>query len=364
MNLKIKLIFNTLSNIFKLDKFIFIPVLILCIINIFVQYSATDKNISKLLNDSLYIFISLVIMIFIANLNQNRIKSIAMPIYVLSIILLVGVIFFGVSVNGAKRWLNLGIRIQPSELSKLSIPLVLAYFFSTKQYPHKLLHFIVGFILLLIPFLLIAKQPDLGTGILVLSAGIYVLFLAELPWKLIIFAFIIFILSTPLIWHFLQPYQQHRILTLIDPQSDPLGKGYHIIQGMIAIGSGGFWGKGYLQGTQTHLNFIPEKHTDFVLTVIAEEFGLIGVTTILILYLIIVLRGLRIMKNTTDSFSKLLCGSITLSFMTYVFINTGMVAGIFPVVGIPLPLISYGGTATIVIMAGLGILLSATKNKH
>jgi rod shape determining protein RodA len=352
---------KTILDLFNLDRVILIPILLLCAINIIIQYSATDKDIGRLINDTSFIIISLTIMVIIAQLNQNHMKVLAMPLYIVLIIMLIGVVLWGVNINGAKRWLNIGIRIQPSELAKLTIPLVLSHFFALREKPYRIVDFFIAFVLLIIPFLLIAKQPDLGTAILVLLSGFYVLLLADLPWKFILFCAIVLLLSTPVIWHFLHPYQQHRILTLLNPQSDPLGKGYHIIQGMIAIGSGGFWGKGYLQGTQTHLNFIPEKNTDFVITVVAEEFGYLGIIVILALYLLIILRGLQIMTRSENYFSKLLCGSITLSFASYVFINMGMVAGVFPVVGVPLPLISYGGTATIVIMAGLGIILSIAK---
>lgn len=361
MTPQIKKIASFIYSFFKLDKTIIITLLILCISNLFIQYSATDKDISKLMNDGAYLIISFIVLFVVANLNITHLKTIATPLYIFSIILLLGVIFFGISVNGAKRWLNIGIRIQPSELSKLAVPLMIAYFFSLKTTIISKLDYIKAFILLMIPFALIAKQPDLGTGILVFTSGFFVLFFAGLSWRIIIVALILFLLSTPVIWHFLHTYQQHRILTLINPQSDPLGKGYHIIQGMIAIGSGGFWGKGYLHGTQTHLNFIPEKNTDFVITVIAEEFGYIGVCFILLLYVILVFRGLSIMRRAHDTFSTVLAGSITMSLMLYVLINMGMVAGILPVVGVPLPLISYGGTATIVLMAGFGILLAINK---
>jgi len=354
-------ILRGIKELFNLDKAMLVPILLLCVINLVIQYSASDKDTGKLINDGIYILISIIIMLFIAQLNHNHIKALATPLYVLLIILLLGVTFWGVSINGAKRWLNIGMRIQPSELAKLAIPLVLAHFFSLRSQPYKIADFALAFLLLVIPCLLIAKQPDLGTAILVLLSGFYVLVLADLPWKLIVIGIVLFICSTPVIWHFLHPYQQHRILTLLNPQSDPLGKGYHIIQGMIAIGSGGFWGKGYLQGTQTHLNFIPEKNTDFVITVVAEEFGYLGIIVILGLYLTIILRGLHIMKRSENYFSRLLCGSITLSLASYVFINMGMVTAIFPVVGVPLPLISYGGTATIVIATGLGIVLAAAK---
>ena len=348
----------------KLDLGIIIPVLLLFCINIIVQYSANDHVFNRIYNDVGYLFISLFIMFFVANLHYGKLKAIAVPLYILSILLLIAVLIVGVKVNGSQRWLNIGIRIQPSELSKLAVPLIIAYVFSLKHSRLNGLDYLGGFVLILIPFALIAKQSDLGTAILVFVAGFFVLFFAGLSWKIITGGILLFILSAPLLWHFLQDYQKQRIITLIDPQSDPLGRGYHVIQGIIAIGSGGFWGKGYLQGTQIHLSFIPEKHTDFVITVLAEEIGFIGVSTLLFIYLLLVLRGLKIMREADNMFAKTVAGSITMSLMLYVLINMGMVAGIFPVVGVPLPLISYGGTATIVLMIGFGILLSIDKHNR
>ncbi|MCC2625074.1 MAG: rod shape-determining protein RodA [Burkholderiales bacterium] len=352
---KIKTFFRAL---YDLDQTVILTLFCLAVINILVQYSANDKMLSRLFSDVVYLGTSFVILLVVANLNISALKHIAIPIYLISLVLLVAVLMFGVKVHGAQRWLNLGIRIQPSELCKLSVPLILAYYFSLQSRGINFIDYIVGFIFIVIPFALIAKQPDLGTGILVLCSGIFVIFFAGLSWRIIILALIIFLISTPVIWHMLHDYQQHRILTLLNPESDPLGKGYHIIQGIIAIGSGGLYGKGFLHGTQIHLDFIPEKNTDFVITVLAEEFGFVGVCVVLALYLVLVSRGLRITQLAHDIFSKTLAGSITMSLMLYILINMGMVAGILPVVGVPLPLISYGGTATIVLMIGFGILLS------
>lgn len=358
---KLKLLWRPFE---KLDISIMLVLITLAIINVFVQYSANDQVFSHLINDIAYLIFSFILLIIMANLTMGQLKHIAIPFYIISILLLIGVIFFGVSLHGAKRWLNLGIRIQPSELCKLSVPIVLAYYFSLRKYPFTLLDFATGFLIILVPFALIAKQPDLGTGILVFFAGIFVLFFAGLSWRIIIGGIGLFILSTPIIWHFLHDYQKHRVLTLLNPQSDPLGKGYHIIQGIIAIGSGGLYGKGYLHGTQIHLDFIPEKHTDFVVAVLAEEWGYVGICVLLSLYFILIIRALRIMRRTDDVFAKVLAGSITLSLMLYILINMGMVAGILPVVGVPLPLISYGGTATVVLMLGFGILLSIEKHNR
>lgn len=346
------------------DGILILEILLLFIINLFIQYSANDGQMTRLYNDGVYLTLSFILMLTIAGININRIRSIAIPAYIISIILIALVLVIGVKVNGAKRWLNLGIRIQPSELCKLSVPLLVAYFLSMKQEVLTFKSYLSGFLIILLPFLLIAKQPDLGTGILVFSAGFFVLFFAGLPWKIIIGGILTIVASSPFIWHLLKDYQKHRIITMIDPQSDPLGKGYHIIQGIIAIGSGGAYGQGYLHGSQVHLNFIPEKHTDFVIAVLAEEFGYVGVIVLLALYLLVILRGLRITRLAEDLFSYVLAGSITMSFMLYVLINMGMVSGIFPVVGVPLPLVSYGGTATIVLMIGFGILLAIDHKRR
>ncbi|MBP9743315.1 MAG: rod shape-determining protein RodA [Burkholderiales bacterium] len=360
-----KILKRGIRAFYNLDKIIVITLLLLAAINILVQYSANDKVIGRLISDIAYLSISFVLLVVVANLNLNQLKHWATPFYIITIIFLVIVLLFGISSHGAKRWLYLGLRIQPSELCKLSVPIVLAYYYSSKHHLARYVEYSIGILLILIPFCLIAKQPDLGTGILVVASGLFVLFFIGLPWRIIIVGFIILAASTPIIWHFLHDYQQHRILTLINPQSDPLGRGYHIIQGIIAIGSGGLYGKAYLHGTQIHLDFIPEKHTDFVVSVLAEEFGHIGVCVILILYLILILRSLVIMKQTHDLFARVLLGSIIMSFTLYILINMGMVAGIVPVVGVPLPFISYGGTATLVLMLQFGIILSvARQNKY
>lgn len=352
-------------HLISFDYLLIAGLLSLFAINVFIQYSANDQNMTRMYSDVFYLGVAFILMLIIAGININRIRAAAIPLYIVSVVLIILVLLIGVRVNGARRWLNLGIRIQPSELCKLSVPLLVAYFLSIKDHVLTYKDYILGFIIILIPFGLIAKQPDLGTGILVFSAGFFVLFFAGLPWRVMIFSLISVICASPLIWKFLlKDYQKHRILTLIDPQSDPLGKGYHIIQGIIAIGSGGLYGQGYLHGSQVHLNFIPEKHTDFVVTVLSEEFGYIGVAVVLAIYLLIALRGLRITRLAPDRFSQTIAGSITLSFMLYVLINMGMVSGIFPVVGVPLPLISYGGTATIVIMIGFGILLSIDHQRR
>jgi len=281
------------------------------------------------------------------------------PLYVLGVILLVLVFLFGVKVNGARRWLPLGFtRIQPSEILKIAMPLMLAWYFHKYEAAMKLRHFAVAGLLLLVPFGLIAKQPDLGTAILVGAAGFYVIFFAGLPWKIIFGMLLAGAGAAPFVWNMLHDYQQKRILTLLDPTTDPLGAGYHIIQSTIAIGSGGSFGKGWLEGTQTHLEFIPERHTDFIFAVFSEERGLAGNSMLAALYLLLIIRGLMISANASTLFGRVLGGSITLSFFTYAFVNMGMVSGVLPVVGVPLPFMSYGGTALVTLFLGLGILMS------
>ena len=356
---------HVFSSLFNLDKTIIFTILALAVINIIIQYSATDRVITKLVTDTGYLIISFILLFIVANINLNHLKRLAIPFYVFTLLCLVAVLIFGVTSHGAKRWLNVGFRIQPSELCKLSVPLVLACYYSLRTNLSSYWEYLWGFIIILLPCVLIAKQPDLGTAILVFFAGVFVLFFVGLPWRIIVIGMLVLIASTPVIWHFLHDYQQHRILTLLNPQSDPLGKGYHIIQGIIAIGSGGIYGKGYLHGTQSHLDFIPEKHTDFVISVLAEEFGFIGVGVVLFLYGLLIIRALMVMQQAHGTFSKVLAGSIAMSFTLYVLINMGMVSGILPVVGVPLPFISYGGTATIVLMLGFGILLAiARENKY
>lgn len=361
----IKPVFQAISQYCNLDKIIIRTLLLLAIINVLIQYSANDKIAIKLVSDIIYLSMSAFILVLVANINLSKIKHLAIPLYIISLILLLLVIPFGSTMHGARRWLALGIKIQPSELCKLSVPLILAYYYSLKTYPLKIKEYILGLVFILVPFAFIAKQPDLGTGILVFAAGFFVLFFAGLPWRVVLIALALFAFSTPIIWHFmLHDYQKHRILTLLNPESDPLGAGYHIIQGIIAIGSGGFWGKGYLHGTQIHLDFIPEKHTDFVVSVLAEEFGYFGIFILLTIYLVLVLRSMRIVTQTEDLFSRLIGSSITLSFTLYVLINMGMVSGIFPVVGVPLPFISYGGTAMLVLSIGFGIILAIAKQNQ
>jgi len=302
---------------------------------------------------------------------------IAVPLYTVGVALLIAVAMFGLIRKGARRWLNVGMVIQPSEIMKIAMPLMLAWYFQKREGVIKWFDFVVALIMLGIPVGLIAKQPDLGTALLVLAAGIYVIYFAGLTWKIIlpvlgagvvvitlIVSYQNQICAPGVTWPVLHDYQQHRVCTLLDPTTDPLGKGFHTIQSIIAIGSGGVTGKGWLKGTQTHLEFIPEKHTDFIFAVFSEEFGLIGNAVLLVLYLMLIFRGLYIAANAPTLFSRLLAGSITLIFFTYAFVNMGMVSGILPVVGVPLPLMSYGGTALVTLGMGIGILMSISRQKR
>jgi rod shape determining protein RodA len=285
-------------------------------------------------------------------------------VYAIGLALLIGVALVGDLRNGARRWLNLGVTsVQPSELMKIAMPLMLAWYFHKREAVLRWYDYLIAALLLAVPVGLIAKQPDLGTALLVAAAGFYVIFLAGLSWKVIVGVAVAGMASTPLLWGMMHDYQRRRILTLIDPTEDPLGSGYHIIQSTIAIGSGGFLGKGWLNGTQTHLEFIPERSTDFIFAVYSEEFGLIGNVLLLTLYLALIARGLVIAANAPTFFSRLLAGSIVLTFFTYAFVNMGMVSGILPVVGVPLPLVSYGGTALVTLCFGIGVLMSVQKHR-
>jgi len=321
--------------------------------------SATYDSNSRALAQAGNMTVALVIMWFTARLPPQKLMRFAIPLYVIGVILLLLVFVAGVKVNGAKRWLSLGFtRIQPSEIMKIAMPLMMAWYFQKYESTLRLKHYFVASLILLIPFALIAKQPDLGTALLVGAAGFYVLFFAGLPWKIMIGLAAAGAGAAPFVWNMLHDYQQKRILTLLDPTTDPLGAGYHIIQATIAIGSGGPVGKGYLNGTQTHLEFIPEKHTDFIFAVFSEEWGLVGNTLLVILYTMLIARGLMIASGAPTVFTRLLAGAITLGFFTYAFINMGMVSGILPVVGVPLPFMSYGGTALVTLFLGIGMLMS------
>jgi rod shape determining protein RodA len=341
------------------DNFLLVGLLLLMLVGLLVLYSATDGNLSRVSNQLINMLVALAIMWLVANIPLQHIMRLAVPLYMIGLMLLIGVALFGEIQNGARRWLNIGVtRIQPSELMKLAVPLMMAWYFDKHEVTLRLRDYAVATLLLILPLLLILRQPDLGTTLLIASSGFYVLFLAGLSWRIIVGLLVVSLGSLPVLWVMLHDYQRRRIMTLFDPTQDPLGAGYHTIQSTIAIGSGGLIGKGWQQGTQTHLDFLPEKSTDFIFAVFSEEFGLVGNTALLLLYLVVIGRGMMITANASTQFTRLVAGSITLTFFTYIFVNIGMVVGILPVVGVPLPLISYGGTSMVTMLLGFGILMS------
>ncbi|MCK2179641.1 peptidoglycan glycosyltransferase MrdB [Hafnia paralvei] len=338
---------------------------LLCILSIlaysaFVMWSASGQDVDMMERKIGQIFMGLCVMLVMAQIPPRVYESWAPYLYVFCVILLILVDAFGQISKGAQRWLDLGfVRFQPSEIAKIAVPLMVARFINRDVCPPSLKNTGIALILIFVPTLLVAAQPDLGTSILVAASGLFILFLAGLSWRLILVAVVLVAAFIPILWFFLMhDYQQARVMMLLDPESDPLGAGYHIIQSKIAIGSGGFGGKGWLHGTQSQLEFLPERHTDFIFAVLAEELGLVGVLVLLGLYLLTIMRGLMIAAKAQTTFGRVMVGGLMLILFVYVFVNIGMVSGILPVVGVPLPLVSYGGSALIVLMAGFGIVMS------
>lgn len=344
------------------DRALLTATALVMLISVAIQYSAGFDFPGRFEGHVRNLLVAIAVMWVAALVPPNLLLRIAVPLYAVGVALLVAVALFGITNKGAQRWLNIGFtRIQPSEVLKIATPLMLAWYFQQREGVLRWFDFLIAALILIIPVGLIAKQPDLGTAILVLAAGVYVIFFAGLSWKIILGLLVAGVAAMPLLWMSMHDYQRQRVLTLLDPTSDPLGKGFHIIQSTIAVGSGGLFGKGWMQGTQTHLEFIPERTTDFILAVYAEEFGLVGVGILMLLYLAIILRGLTISATGGSTFGRLLAGSITLSFFTYCFVNIGMVIGILPVVGVPLPWMSYGGTAMVTLGLGAGMLMSVHR---
>jgi rod shape determining protein RodA len=354
-----------------------LAILLLAGAGMLTMYSAGFDHGSRFVDHGRNMLIAFGILFVVAQVGPQRLMSLAVPLYALGVILLLAVEFFGVTKKGATRWLDLGVVIQPSEMLKIAVPLMLAWWFQRREGQLRAPDFLAAALLLAVPVGLIMKQPDLGTAILVASAGLFVIFFAGLSWKLIIpvvvtgaIAITALVMSGDAIceagvkWPVLRDYQKQRVCTLLDPTKDPLGKGFHTLQGMIAIGSGGIEGKGFMKGTQTHLEFIPERTTDFIFAAFSEEFGLVGCGLLLLGFVFLIFRGLMIAAEAPTMFSRLLAGAITLSFFTYAFVNMGMVSGILPVVGVPLPFISYGGTAMVTLGLGLGILMSIAKSRR
>jgi rod shape determining protein RodA len=342
-----------------LDLPLLAALLLLCALGLVVLYSASDAASGQVERQAIRLGIAFGVLFLVAQVPPAQLRRWSPPLFALGVLLLVAVLLAGETGKGAQRWLDLGmVRFQPSEILKLAVPMMIAWSLARRPLPPRLPDVLWATLLTALPVLLIARQPDLGTSLLVASAGAMVLFLAGLSWRLILALGALAGAAAPALWLIMRDYQRQRVLTFLDPGSDPLGAGYHIIQSQIAIGSGGMHGKGWLQGTQSHLEFLPERSTDFIFAVIGEEFGLSGILLLLLVYLFIVLRGLWMASQARDSYGRLLAGSLTMVFFVYLFVNTGMVIGLLPVVGVPLPLISYGGTSLVTIMAGFGILMS------
>jgi rod shape determining protein RodA len=348
-----------------IDPVLFGLALALSLLGLAVLYSASVDNPARVTNQMANLVLALAAMWAVAQVPPQTLARLAVPAYAVGVALLVAVALGGEVVNGARRWLNLGVtRFQPSEIMKIAMPMMLAWYFHRREGVVRLRDFGVAAAVLAMPVALIVLQPDLGTAVLVAAAGFFVIFLAGIGWKVLGGLAALGLASLPILWGLLRDYQRRRILTLLDPSQDPLGAGYHTIQSTIAVGSGGFAGKGWLNGSQTHLEFIPERHTDFIFAVYSEEFGLIGNLALLVLYALLIARGLSIAAAATTLFGRLLAGSVTLTFFTYAFVNMGMVAGILPVVGVPLPFVSYGGTAMLTLYVGIGMLMSVQRHRR
>jgi rod shape determining protein RodA len=360
-----------------LDKTLGLIVLALVAISIVTFISATSGTHVKFVDQARNLIISIGVMLIVSRIPPKWLEKSAIWIYTIGIALLLAVAAFGLIKKGARRWVNVGIVIQPSEIMKIAMPMMLAWYFQRREGVLKTWDYGIAALLLILPVALIGRQPDLGTALLVLASGLYVIILAGFPWKyiipvvgagtlgiLLIIIFGGYICEPEVKWPLLHEYQKNRVCTLLNPSSDPLGKGFHTIQSIIAIGSGGLFGKGWLNGTQAHLEFIPEKHTDFIFAVFAEEFGLLGNIILLGLYVALIQRGLSISSNAPTLFTRLLGGSVTMIFFTYAFVNMGMVSGLLPVVGVPLPFISYGGTALVTLGVGIGILMSIHRYRR
>lgn len=346
------------------DGWLLALLIALLIVSTAVVFSASGQSAARMFGHLTNIVLAVVVLIVVANIPPHILAKAGPPLYALALVLLIGVAMFGEIRNGARRWLPLGITsIQPSELMKIALPLMLAWFFQQREASLKLREYGLAALIIAVPFLLVLRQPDLGTALLIGASGFYVLFFAGLSWRIIAGLGVLAALSLPLAWSLMHDYQRQRVMTLIDPSTDPLGAGYHIIQSTIAIGSGGTFGKGWLSGTQNQLDFVPERTTDFIFAVYSEEFGLLGNIVLLLLYFAIVARGLKIAEHAPTMFARLMAGVISLNFFTYVFVNMGMVSGILPVVGVPLPFMSYGGTALVTLMIGFGMLMSLATHR-
>ncbi len=353
------------NSFLHLDYLLLSGLVLLFIIGLATLYSAGGQNLDLIFRQILRFLVGFGVLLLLAQIRTQQIIGFVPWIYILGILLLILVLIIGESTNGSQRWINLGIfRFQPSEIMKLAVPMMVTWYLTSKSLPPTFSRLLGALVIIFVPVLLIMKQPDLGTSLLIASSGVFVLLLAGLSWR-IVFGFIVsMVLAAPVLWELLHEYQRDRIRTFLDPERDPLGNGYHIIQSKIAIGSGGFSGKGWLNGTQSHLQFLPERSTDFIFAVYSEELGLLGVLVLLTIYFLVLSRGMYIALKAQDSFARLLAGSLTLTFFVYIFVNMSMVSGLLPVVGLPLPLISYGGTSLVTLMAGFGLIMAIHTHRR
>lgn len=357
---------RTLAERLKLDLPLLLLLLLLSVVGLFVLYSGSGESMLMVKKQAINLSVGFVAMIIIAQLHPRWLQLAAPWAYGVGVLCLIGVLLFGVGAKGAQRWLQIPglFRFQPSEIMKLVVPLMIAWYLADRPLPPRWRDIFVALILLFVPLVLILKQPDLGTSLLIGASGAFVLILAGLRWRVMLGAALMALPGAALMWMFvMKEYQKQRVLTFLNPESDPLGSGWNIIQSKTAIGSGGIEGKGWLMGTQAHLKFLPESHTDFIIAVHAEEFGFLGVCSLLFLYLMIVTRGLWIAAKSRDKFARLVAGSLMMTFFIYVFVNVGMVSGILPVVGVPLPLVSYGGTSIVTLMAAFGVVMAAYTHR-
>lgn len=353
-----------LWQVFHIDVPLLLGLLVLSFMSLFILYSASGEDTMTVLRQLMRLGLGFALMLGIAQLTPSILMRWTPWLYTAGMVMLLLVLLVGDISKGAQRWLDLGVfRFQPSEMMKLAVPMMVAWYLHDKPLPPRLPRLGLTLILIGVPMLLVAKQPDLGTAVLIGGGGMFVVLLSGVSKRLILGGAALFGACIPVAWHFMHDYQRQRVLTFIDPEKDPLGSGYHIIQSKIAIGSGGLFGKGWFNGTQSQLDFLPERHTDFIFAVFAEEFGLGGGLVLLVVYLFVVMRGLYIATQGQDTYSRLLGGSLALIFFIYVFVNMGMVSGLLPVVGVPLPLISYGGTSLVTLMAGFGILMSIQTHR-
>ncbi len=348
----------------RIDPVLLFGLLILTLAGLGILYSAGDESTALLQKQGMRLSIAFLVMLVVAQIPPHQLYLWTPWVFAIGMVLLLMVLFAGDVGKGAQRWLRIGVRFQPSEIMKLATPLMLAWYLSERPLPPGFRSLVISSVLVLVPTVLIAMQPDLGTALLVAAAGFFVVFFSGIRWRVLIGSGLALVAFIPILWRMMHDYQRQRVLTLLDPESDPLGAGYHIIQSKIAIGSGGIYGKGWLNGTQSQLDFLPERSTDFIFAVFAEEFGIMGAVVLLALYAFIVMRGLYIADHAQDNFSRLLAGSLSMTFFVYLFVNVGMVSGILPVVGVPLPLVSYGGTSLVTLMAGFGMLMSINSHRR